>query len=169
MTGYCIDIKPDTRKIIKNLLKSYFLTWHRSPHLWSHTDVVFSGWWWQPPERDRKEYYLWLETVIFTWLTQFVIVTLHVGHTSTLSLHLAQITWPFCNISLRNISINTPPLTWQQGTGGWRGMERHTGHMTDSCSSLKKLSASVLCCSSSCSLCTNLACDWWRLLIDHIQ
>ena len=47
-------------KIIKNLLTSYFLTWHRSPHLWSHKDVVFSGWWWQPPERDRKEYYLWV-------------------------------------------------------------------------------------------------------------
>ena len=38
-------------------------------------------------------------------------------------------------------------------------MEKQTGHSTDSCSSLRKVSASRLCSDNSSSLSTSLACS----------
>ena len=89
----------------------------------------------------------WIEFWVFwkwTWLTQLVMVTLQVGQTSTLSLHLLQITWPLL----------------QHGTGGARGMEKHTGHSTLSCNSFRNLSDSNLWVTISRSLSLRVA---WRL------
>ena len=74
-------------------------------------------------------------------------VTLQVGQTSTLSLHLLQMTWPLL----------------QQGTGGALGIEKHTGHSTLSCNSFKNLSDSILWVTISRSLSLRIACRLARL------